>query len=75
MNWLGECVLSGRDECVLGESVVSMNAYRSLSRVFPGVRDVITTQSGGTLLQARHESLCKHCFRHDEDVSWSVSAV
>ena len=40
-------------------------AYGSLGRIFPGVRDVVAAESGGALLQARHEGLCKHCFRHD----------
>jgi hypothetical protein len=62
VDWLGESVLDEVDQRLQSGGLVVIDAYRSLGRVFPGVRDVVAAESGGALLQTRHERLCKHCF-------------
>jgi hypothetical protein len=69
MNWLGESVLDEIDQRLHGRDWIEEDAYRSLGRVLSGVRDVVAAESGWALLQARHERLCKHGFRHDCGVS------
>jgi hypothetical protein len=52
VDWLGESVLDEVDQRLQSGGLVVIDAYGSLGRVFPGVRDVVAAESGGALLQA-----------------------